>query len=231
MSKPELIDLSLLPKSLQNHLRDLAGVKDEEDDEEELADAISSALVPKTDIDDLEEHGVIVIDKEITKKTLAKASNRLLALGLDPTFNETVQIILNSPGGDTDAMWGFIDLIETSRLTVRTIAMGEICSAATEIFITGDERVMSENSVAMIHNYSTITYGSHHELIAARKWQDIEYQKSIRHYLKHSKYNTAKDVEKHVLLRNDHWLTPEEMKKHGLCETILKGRKPRKKKK
>ena len=230
MAKRELIDLDLLPEKLRAQLKELAGVKNEEDDEDFEA-ALSNLVTHHTDLDDLEDRGVIILDKEISKKTLAKATHRLLALGLDPTFNDTVQIILNSPGGDCDAMWGFIDLIETSRLHVKTIAMGEICSAATEIFITGDERVMSENSTAMIHHYSTMAYGSHYDLLAARKWQDIEFQKSIRHYLKHSKYNTVEAIEKNVLLRNDHWLTPQEMKKHGLCEVILKGKKPRKKKK
>lgn len=216
---------------MQTELRSLTGYpKDHEDeDDDEDVESVIANLMPKNDIDALERAGVIILDREISKKTLAKASAKILTLHHDPNFNEDIQLILNSPGGETNAMWAFIDLIESVRLNVRTIAMGEICSAATEIFIAGNDRVMAPNAVAMIHHFSAWSYGNYYDLVAARKWQDMEAKKSINHYLKHSKYRTQKDIEKHILHKTDHWLTPQEMKRHGLCDAILKGR-PKKKK-
>ena len=98
MSKRELIDLALLPEALRGKLRELAGLDEEEDASEDFESALSNIVSPHNDLDDLEERGIIIIDKEISKKSLAKASHRLLAMGLDPEFNDTVQIILNSPG-------------------------------------------------------------------------------------------------------------------------------------
>ena len=218
-------------EKLPTHLRDLVDElvraelrRHDDDDEEDEIDRPFPSL-QKSPADELEERGVIILDKEISKQTLAKPSARLLSLHLNPQFNDTVQIVLNSPGGYTDAMWAFIDLMESSRLHIRTVAMGQICSAATMIFIAGDERVMAPNSTTMIHHYSDVAYGTHYDLVAARKEQDMEAAKVVGHLLKHSKYSTAKEVESKLLLKNDNWLTPTEMKKHGLCDILLKPRR------
>ena len=47
-------------------------------------------------------------------------------------FNEPIQIIINSPGGFTDAGWAFIDMMEFVKNEIITIAVGEIASMATK---------------------------------------------------------------------------------------------------
>lgn len=231
MKKSKLIDISELPEKMQAELVALTGGRkddDEEEGEEDDGENPFTSLFPKNDRDDLEERGIIILDKGITKQSISRISTRLLALHLDPSFNDSVQIILNSPGGYLDAMWSLIDVMDSCRLNIRTVANGEICSAATMIFVAGDERIMSPNSTAMIHHFSTWAYGTYYDLVAARKNQDLEAQRILRHFIKHSKYKTAKDIESKLLLKNDNWLSPAEMKKHGLCDSILKGRPKRK---
>jgi len=64
--------------------------------------------------------------------------------------------------------------------------MGEIVSAAAMIFVAGDERVMSPNSSAMIHHFSTMTGGSYPELVASRKSEDLQARRIVDHFLKNS---------------------------------------------
>jgi ATP-dependent protease ClpP protease subunit len=112
-----------------------------------------------------------------------------------------------------------------------TVAIGEIASMATSIFIAGDQRIMSPNSVAMIHEFSTGTAGSYAQLVAGRKAEDIEYQKDLSHLIRHSKYTTEAQITTNLLKETDNWLTPKEMQFHGLCDKITAKRKRKKTKK
>lgn len=184
-------------------------------------------MVQSRDNLELEDRGIIFINSIITKQTLDKAYKRLLSLHFNSGFNEPIQIIINSPGGFTDAGWAFIDMMEFVKNEIITIAVGEIASMATSIFIAGDKRIMSPNSVAMIHEFSTGTSGNYSELVASRKAEDIEYQKDLDHLLRHSKYSNHTQITTNLLKETDNWLTPEEMKSHGLCDEITTQRKRR----
>jgi ATP-dependent Clp protease protease subunit len=153
-----------------------------------------------------------------------------LSLHFNPNFTETIQIIINSPGGYTDAGWAFIDMMDFVKNDIKTIAVGEIASMATSIFISGDERVMSANSVAMIHEFSTGSSGNYSELVASRKAEDMEYQKDLNHLLKHSRYTTQTQITANLLKETDNWLTPTEMKYHGLCDEIIESESRKEKK-
>lgn len=184
---------------------------------------------PRRDQSELEERGVIIIDSDISKESLAKSFQRILILHFDEDFTDDIQIILNSPGGAVDAGWAFIDLMGFVKNKVKTIAMGEICSMAFSIFIAGDERVMSPNCSAMLHQFSDETEGNHDDLIAKSKMWKMEMEKDYALLIKHSKYTTKAQIEKYLLKSHDVWLSPQEMKKHGLCDSVFKP-KPRKKK-
>lgn len=173
---------------------------------------------------ELEESGIIFISSEITKESLERHSARLLSIHFDDTWpdDREVQIILNSPGGHIDAGSAFIDLMEFVRFPIRTIAVGEIASMATMIFIAGDHRIMSHRSTAMIHHFSTMVGGNYADLIAARKFEDIIYKNFVDHMIANSKYTTEEQVKKHLLHDKDNWLTPQEMILHGLCDEITK---------
>jgi ATP-dependent protease ClpP protease subunit len=175
----------------------------------------------KDDVE-LENRGIIIIDQYICKETLAKAYKRLLAIHFDETFTDEVQIILNSPGGQCDAGWAFIDLMGFVKNPIKTIAMGEVCSMATHIFIAGDHRVVAPNTSAMIHQFSDYGEGNYGDLIAKQKGWKLEMEKDIAHLIRCSKYTSRSQVEKNLLKGNDNWLSPKEMKKHGLCEEIFK---------
>jgi len=205
-------------------------------DEEEVEEVEESPVTPESlahvfgtkEAPELENRGIIFISSEISKETLERASKKLLSLHFDPTFTDPIQIILNSPGGYTDAGWAFIDLMHMLKNEVRTIAMGEICSMAFMIFVAGDIRIMSPNSCAMIHQFAWATAGSYSDLVANRKAEDMEHNREITHLIANSKYSTEKDVRKHILLDKDHWLTPAEMKNHGLCDEVYTPRPRRK---
>lgn len=214
-----------LPKVLQDLINKHTKA---EEGEEETHQFFQVPMI--TDDKLLEQRGILLIDKPISKETISQVTNKLLTLQFDDKFDEEVQIIINSPGGYLDATWAFIDAMESVRFPIRTIAMGEICSAAVMIFIAGDTRVMSPNSVAMIHHFSTFTGGSYPELLANRKSEDLQAIRMVRHFIHNSRYNTPKEVIDNILLGHNNWLSPREMKKHGLCDIVMKAKVRDKKK-
>jgi len=198
---------------------------DEEDCECGAGGPPPGMMVPiNQDQNELDMRGIIVVNQAISKPGLARATERLLCLHFDEDFDGEIQIILNSPGGYVDAGWAFIDLMGWVRCPIRTIAVGEICSMATAIFVAGDYRVMTANSTAMIHQFSAYSGGTYSDLVANRKSEDMEHDKNIQHLIENSKYTTRKDVEEKLLLHKDNWLSPAEMKAHGLSDTTTKKR-------
>lgn len=170
----------------------------------------------------LESRGILIVDADISKASLAPAFQKLLEFYFDPTFNEDIQIILNSPGGESDAGWAFIDIMDfvKTRLRIRTIALGSVASMATMIFVNGDERIMGPNTVSMLHQYSTFLGGTHADLLASRKMQDEAHSQMVRHLQNRSKYETREQVEEKLLRTTDTWMTPEDMLAHGLADTV-----------
>jgi len=204
-------------------------VQEEEQEQMEFPLELLQLMQARDNLE-LEDRGIIFINSIITKATLDRAYKKLLTLHFNPNFTDTIQILINSPGGYTDAGWAFIDIMEFVKNPIRTVAIGEIASMATSIFIAGDERIMSPNSVAMIHEFSTGTAGNYSELVASRKAEDIEYQKDLDHLLRHSRYSTQAQITTNLLKETDNWLTPNEMKLHGLCDQITEARvRPKKK--
>jgi ATP-dependent protease ClpP protease subunit len=175
----------------------------------------------------LENRGILIIDQTITKQSLAYATRKLLEYHFDNEFIDPIQIILNSPGGYTDAGHAFIDLMGFVKNNVNTIALGQISSMATDIFIHGDKRIMAPNCVAMIHQFSSRSEGTYNDLVATRKYEDLEMQRHIDMLVDCSKYKTAKEVKEHLLKGHDNYLSPREMMKHGLCDDIFKSKRPR----
>jgi ATP-dependent Clp protease protease subunit len=205
--------------------------EDEEEEEEVIVNPFEYFNQINREMGSLENRGIITISGEISKDSLARATRTLLRLHFDKEFHDPVQIIINSPGGYTDAGWAFIDMISFVDLEIRTIAMGECCSMAANILISGDHRIVSPNCCVMIHQFSWSTAGNYSNLVAQRKAEDMEHDREIRHLIQHSKYDTEEEIRNHILLDNDHWLTPEEMLSHGLCDEIFIPRKDRYKRK
>lgn len=184
-------------------------------------------MIPLAQEDPLVTRGIIIIDNIISNQSLADASKQLLSFHFDETFIDPIQIILNSPGGYNNAGHSFIDLMGFIKNPIRTIALGQIASMATLIFIHGDERIIGPNCTSMIHQFSYCSEGNYSDLVASRKHEDMEASRHIQMYMNCSKYNTIDQVQKHLIKSYDNFLSPEEMLEHGLCDQIFTSHKKR----
>jgi ATP-dependent Clp protease protease subunit len=205
----------------------------EECEEEEIdLSALMPIMMGGQQRDSLSENGVIFLNGPVTQKSTENILKRMWAYHFDEEYTDPLNLIINSPGGYTDAGWAVIDTMAAIKNPVRTIAMGTVASMGFMIFIAGAHRAMSENVISMIHHFSTATWGSYPELLASRKGHELEYYRGMRHLIQHSKYTTETQVKEYLLKDQDTWLSPKQMKACGLVDTIFKlPRRPKEKKK
>lgn len=83
--------------------------------------------------------------------------------------HDRILIYLNCPGGDLYVAIQIINAIRTSRATVVTCMDGQVCSAATLIFLSGHEYIVNKHCSFMIHNYSEGVFGKGNEIISRVK--------------------------------------------------------------
>lgn len=128
---------------------------------------------------------------------------------------DPITIYLNSVGGDVGLGLGLYDFIQSLKCHVTIIGVGEVASAATLILQAADKRVLTGNSIMMLHG---LTIGTENTI------------DNVETYLKASKLSQASMLtiysEKSnltvVSLRNklqrDWYITSEEALKLGFID-------------
>lgn len=69
--------------------------------------------------------------------------------------SKPVKLFINSPGGSVEDGQMVVDAILTCKAKVTTIAMGQAMSAAFDIFLAGDRRIVYPNTILMMHSGSS----------------------------------------------------------------------------
>jgi len=69
--------------------------------------------------------------------------------------SKPIKLLIHSSGGDVEAGQAVCDAILTSRAPVIAIALGKAMSAAFDIFLSADKRIVYPNTVLMCHSGST----------------------------------------------------------------------------
>jgi ATP-dependent Clp protease protease subunit len=165
--------------------------------------------------------GAYMLFEDIHEDSSLRLCDYLLKANMILDPNDALTLFINSPGGSVTDGWAIIDVMESSRIAIQTVAMGCIASMAVPIFVAGTKgmRIMTPRTAVMTHQFSTAFWGKQHELIAARKFHDTLEQQFIDHFVKHTKMN-EKQVRDILLRPSDTWLSPQECLKYGICDVI-----------
>lgn len=81
-------------------------------------------------------------------------------LMLDRDSNDEITMFINSGGGYVSSMFAIIDTMNMVKSPIRTVVMGIAASAAAVIACCGDSRLITQNSQYMLHEVSSITFGT-----------------------------------------------------------------------
>ncbi len=91
-----------------------------------------------------------------------------------------INVHINSYGGEVAEGLAIYNTLKNSDMKVTTICDGFACSAASVIFMAGDERIINEASLLMIHNAWTYANGNATELRKAAEDLDKITQAFLR---------------------------------------------------
>jgi ATP-dependent Clp protease protease subunit len=132
-----------------------------------------------------------------------------------------LQIIINSPGGDLNAAFAVIDVMNGCPFPVHTVGLGQIASAGFMMFINGAKghRLLTPNTSIMSHQWSWGAWGKEHELMAQSKEFELTSQRMMNHYKKCTGMSEKK-IRQYLLPATDVWLSAKESKKLGICDKI-----------
>lgn len=133
-----------------------------------------------------------------------------------------IQLLINSPGGTSAGGWALIDIMRWSRIPIYTTGLGMLASMGLMVFMAGSKgrRVLTPRTSILSHRYGHVKAGSHSDLIAWRKEEDLEYNRLISHYLEFSTLKDRKEVEERLLRESDTWLSAEEALQFGIADRI-----------
>lgn len=139
---------------------------------------------------------------------------------LDETNAKTINVHINSLGGDTFTGLAIYNLLKAKSKTSKIITYVDAiaASAASIIAMAGDKVIMPSNTLMMIHNCWTLGIGNANELRKVASDMDKIMDAVIQCYL--SKISITEDELK-TLLDEETYLTAQEALEKGFCDEIM----------
>ena len=106
-----------------------------------------------------------------------------------------IDVYINSYGGEVAEGLAIYNALKRHKAKVRTYCDGFAASIASVIFMAGDERIMNDSSLLMIHNAWSYVQGNAKELRKQADDLDKITQASVVAYKAHSTLSEAEIVE------------------------------------
>lgn len=133
-----------------------------------------------------------------------------------------INVYVNSYGGEVAEGLAIYNALKRHKAKVVTYCDGFAASIASVIFMAGDERIMNDSSLLMIHNAWSYCAGNADEL--RKQADDLEKitQASVIAYKAHS---TLTEEEIKALMDAETWILPEEAISYGFATSIEKTEK------
>lgn len=148
-------------------------------------------------------------ESDVSSYTLAKQID-----GLDV---DTINVYLNSYGGEVAEGLAIYANLKRHKARVRTHCDGFACSIASVIFMAGDERIVYPTSLLMVHNAWTYTSGNAQALRKEADTLETVTQASINAYLEGVNIS---EEELKALLDEETWLTAQDAFEKGFATSI-----------
>lgn len=164
------------------------------------------------------QNNIIFINEPICTKTVSDYQSQLLYL--QSIGVKTINIYINSPGGNIYDCLGLYDLIQHLKkqgVIIRTVNVGLAASAAAILLLCGSEghRESFPNCRVLLHQPSSGTYGTVTDMtIELKECQEL---KDILNNI--IEKHTCKKILDHI--ERDFWLDAEKAKELKVIDKIL----------
>lgn len=134
---------------------------------------------------------------------------------------DTIEVFINSYGGEVKEGMAICNALYRNRAKVTTICDGFACSAAANIFMAGDERLMNESSMLFIHNAWTLAVGDADDMDQAAA--DLRKMSAIVRDAYAGKLSISLD-ELENMLKQETFIAPAEAVDMGFATGIIPAR-------
>lgn len=139
---------------------------------------------------------------------------------IKPYKGQPLNVAINSPGGDVFAGIAIYNALRQHAAgggKITTKAMGVAASAASVVFMAGDNRVMPDNTMLMVHNPWTFAMGNADEL---RESADVLDKIGASLTSIYTARSGKSEDEIRAMLATDTWLTAAEAKDAGFTDEL-----------
>lgn len=150
-------------------------------------------------------------DEDVTAKSIIDEINSISA--------DVINVYISSYGGEVQAGLAIYNALKRHKAKVRTICDGFACSIASVIFMAGEERIMNDSSLLMIHDAWSFAEGNAKELKKIAEDLEKITEASVTAYKAHSTLSEEEIVE---MMDNETWILPEEAVEYGFATAIEK---------
>ena len=165
-------------------------------------------------------NNTIIINDEINDCLLEYATIPLMEMDKDPNV-KSIDIILNTPGGDIYDGFSFVSVLEnvSKPVTLRIIGMAASMGGLIAMAKNPNLKVICDRfAVGLIHSGSQYMSGSTHAVRDTFKFSE-RYEEKIKNYiLTHKKIDEKMYAE---IERQEFWMDAEDMLKYGIVDEII----------
>jgi ATP-dependent Clp endopeptidase proteolytic subunit ClpP len=169
----------------------------------------------------LDALGVHQFFGEVDEEKAVSACEFILKSNIIQKNLSVLTMVLNTVGGECSEAFAIIDMMDTSRIPIATVGVGNIMSMGVLLLSAGAKgyRTMTKNTEVMAHQFAGYFGGKQHELIAVQDSFRLLEQKFIRHFTTHSRMS-EKQVRDVLFAPSDRYLTPAECLRYGLVDRV-----------
>jgi len=176
----------------------------------------------KTHSEELQANGIYVFMDEVTNETVKPVVEWILYENLVTKHRKKeLLLMICSEGGSLQDAFALIDVMQNSKIPIKTIGLGQIASSGLLIFMAGTKgrRVLTPNTSILSHQFSWYNEGKAHELFATMREYELTQLRMIEHY---KKCTGADDslIREWLLPAQDKWLSAEEALNLKICDSV-----------
>jgi ATP-dependent Clp protease protease subunit len=167
----------------------------------------------------LENH-IHFINGDINEDSVGKAIRWIIFE--NTKGNEPLTLYINSDGGNLPDAFALIDVMRMSKVPIRTIGIGSICSSAFLIFSAGTKghRLIGQNTTVMCHQFTESSEGKFHDLKTKLKENQRMNDRMVSLLVECSNL-IEREVKTKLLPPSDVWLSANELVELGIADSIL----------
>lgn len=131
---------------------------------------------------------------------------------------DVINVNINSYGGEVAEGLAIYNALKKHKAKVRTRCDGFACSIASVIFMAGDERIMNEASLLMVHNAFSFAEGDANALRKMADDLDLITNQSKKIYLANSNIDEAALTE---LMDKETFIEPKDALEMGFATSVV----------